>query len=137
MVTVQRPSPIDILAAEYGLTMGDNVLVKRTPETEALGLAGLSGQVYGHTTPSVTGVEVIGESRDDFAVNVFLTQRHAAIWFAPTLLQFVDHGAGTEISLEGVPKKWVRRATGEWDEIAVPSSETLIRRTLRKLGLLK
>ena len=137
MVRLERLSPIDVLSAKYGLTMADNVLVKRTPVTEALGLAGLSGHICGHTTPSVTGVEVVGESRDDFAVGVLLTQREATIWFAPTLLQFVDHAPGTEISLEGVPKKWVRRATGEWDEIAVPSPENPIRRVLRRLGLLK
>ena len=35
---------------------GDNVRIRVTPETEAAGVAGLRGQVYGETTPSVTEV---------------------------------------------------------------------------------
>jgi hypothetical protein len=36
----------------------DRVRIKRTEETERLGLAGREGQVFGHTTPSVTEVAV-------------------------------------------------------------------------------
>lgn len=121
-MNVRRPSPIDLLAAKYQLAFGDNVVVKRTDVTVPLGLAGLRGQVSGHTTPSITRVEVVGECADDFAVGVHLEQRDQAVWFAPTLLEFVDHGAGTEISLDGVPKKWVRTATGEWQEYPVSAS---------------
>ena len=35
--------------------------------TEGLGIAGQTGTVYGRTTPSVTGVEVIGKSSEDLA----------------------------------------------------------------------
>jgi hypothetical protein len=133
--SAQRPSRIDELAIKYRVGMGDNVLVKSTQVTEKLGLAGLRGQVYGHTTPSVTGVEVVGESPDDFAVNVNLEVRKQAIWFAPTLLDFVDHGAGTEIRIDGVPKKWVRTATGEWQEFPASSHSSLLDRALRWLRL--
>ena len=38
---------------------GDNVRIRSTPLTEELGFAGLSGSIYGETTPSVTSIEVI------------------------------------------------------------------------------
>ena len=98
------------------VSFGDNVRVIATPDTERLGLAGLSGQVYGHTTPSVTDVDVIGDLTDDFAINVHIEERDADFWFVPELLEFVDHAAGTEITLDGVPKKWTRSADGGWDE---------------------
>ena len=100
------------------ISFGDNVLVRGVPETIRLGLAGLSGQVYGETTPSVTGVAVVGGVQDDHAINVFLKERNEALWFAPDLLEFVDHAPGTEIMLTGVPKKWTRTERGEWIEEA-------------------
>lgn len=75
---------------------GDNVRVKRTPETIAKGLADLAGQVYGETTPSVTNVEVVGDLQDDHALNVFFEEKNEAIWFSPELLEFIDHGPGTD-----------------------------------------
>lgn len=42
------------------ISFGDNVRVRSTLETEALGMAGHVGQVYGETTPSVTGMAVVG-----------------------------------------------------------------------------
>ena len=98
------------------ITFGDNVRVLTTPETEHAGLAGLTAQVCGHTTPSITNVDVIGELNDDFALSVHFDERDESYWFVPELLEFVDHGAGTEITLEGVPKKWTRNPDGTWDE---------------------
>ena len=98
------------------ITFGDNVRLLSTPETEALGVAGQTGVVYGETTPSVTGVTVIGQLVGDYALNVNFEGRKDTLWFAPQLLEFVDHGAGTEISLDGVPKKFTRNASGEWVE---------------------
>lgn len=99
------------------ITFGDNVRVRPSPETEARGVAGLLGQVYGETTPSVTGVAVIGEVTRDHALNVHFEGRAESPWFAPELLEFVDHAAGAEIRLDGVPKKWVRTAAGACTEI--------------------
>lgn len=101
------------------ISFGDNVRVRDTPATVAAGLAGLSGSVSGHTTPSVTGVEVIGDLLADFAVNVHFTDRGESYWFAEQLLEFVDHAPGTEIQLAGVPKKWVRTESGQWQEIGL------------------
>ena len=95
---------------------GDNVRIRSSPETESKGLAGLIGQMYGQTTPSVTDVEVIGELTSDYAINVFFEDRNESFWFAPALLEFVNHAPGTEIRLDGVAKKWVRTEDGEWHE---------------------
>ena len=98
------------------ISFGDNVRVVSTPETDAAGVAGCIGQVYGETTPSVTGVPVVGASTQDHAINVHFEGRSDTLWFAPELLEFVDHAAGTEIRLDGLPKKWTRSASGEWIE---------------------
>jgi hypothetical protein len=74
------------------LSFGDNVSVRDTDLTRARGLAGLRGQVYGVTTPSATGVVVIGESTADIAFNVHFKALDQEFWFAPELLQFIDHG---------------------------------------------
>ena len=101
------------------ISFGDNVRVYRTPETEILGVAGSVGQVYGNTTPSVTGVSVVGDSSGDYALNVHLQGREDTIWFAPQLLELVDHAPGTEISIGEI--SLVRGADGNWVEA---SSET-------------
>lgn len=95
---------------------GDKVRIRHSPETESKGLAGLVGNVYGQSTPSVTGVEVIGELTSDYAINVFFKDRDESFWFAPALVEFVDHAPGMEVTLDGVPKKWVRTETGDWRE---------------------
>ena len=98
---------------------GDNVRIRATPLTEQLGYAGLAGSVYGETTPSVSSVDVIGDASDDYALNVMLEGRDEQLWFAPQLVQFVDHAAGTTIRIGD--REMVRRDDGEWDE--VPGSE--------------
>ena len=98
------------------ISFGDHVRVRVTPHSERAGVAGLVGQVYGETTPSVTSVEVIGDLSSDFAINVYFEERRTALWFAPDLLECVDHAPGTEVTLKGVAKRWVRSANGEWVE---------------------
>jgi len=99
------------------VSFGDNVRVRSTPVTVQLGVAGLVCNVFGETTPSVTGVDVIGEPEADYAINVFFEVRKKGFWFTPELLEFIDHAPGTEIRLDGVPKRWIRSETGEWKEI--------------------
>jgi len=111
------------------ISFGDNVRVRSTPETDGMELAGLTGEVRGETTPSAMGIEVIGEVKDDFAFNVFLEDRDEAYWFAPDLLEFVDHAVGTEMWIEGVSKKWVRTAAGDWEESQV-AQRGLVQRLL-------
>ncbi len=115
------------------ISFGDNVCVRETPATTAAGLAGLSGNVYGHTTPSVTGVEVIGDLTEDFAVNIHFEGRGESFWFAVELLEFVDHAPGTEIQLAGVPKKWVRTESGKWQEIELAEIRTGLLQWLLRL----
>jgi hypothetical protein len=98
------------------ISFGDNVRVLETPATQAVGVAGLAGQVYGWTTPSVTGVNVIGELKEDYAINVYFEERGEELWFASDQLELLDHAPGTEITLEGVDKKWLRNEAGEWEE---------------------
>ncbi|OAI51275.1 hypothetical protein AYO44_05080 [Planctomycetaceae bacterium SCGC AG-212-F19] len=94
------------------ISFGDNVRVASTALTVSLGLAGLTGQVYGETTPSVTGIEVIGGATANYAINVQLDGRDESLWFAPQLLEFVDHAPGTEIVIGN--KRLVRTPSGEW-----------------------
>ena len=49
----------------------------------------------GFTTPSVTGVEVVGPAGQELAYNIHFEAGHDA-WFASALVELVDHGAGTE-----------------------------------------
>ena len=98
------------------ISFGDNVRVVETPLTTGLGFAGRVGQVYGETTPSVTDVEVVGDASDDYAIAVQFDGKSDSIWFAPQLLEFVDHAAGTEIVIGS--KRLVRDSSGEWIEDA-------------------
>lgn len=99
---------------------GDAVRIRAAPETDAAGLAGLSGQVYGLTTPSVTGVEVIGKLKEDYAINVYFDGRAESYWFSADLVELIDHAPGTEIRIDGVSKSWVREPDGSWTEKAQP-----------------
>lgn len=103
------------------ISFGDNVRIRNTAATHVSGVAGLTGQVYGETTPSVTKVDVIGGISDDYAINVHFEERHESLWFAPDLLELVDHAAGTTITLKGIDKKWTRTESGDWQES--PSGE--------------
>jgi len=75
------------MANTPAITFGDNVRVRATPDTEARGVAGLVGQVYGETTPSVTGVSVIGHLTRDYAVNVHFEGKKETFWFVSELLE--------------------------------------------------
>lgn len=96
---------------------GDRVRIACTPETEAAGVGGRIGQVIGETTPSITSPDVIGELNEDFAICVDLADVEGGLWFAEHLLERVDHGAGTAVTLDGVQGKLVRTEDGEWKAI--------------------
>ena len=106
------------MADSTPISFGDRVRVRQTPATQAAGLAGLVGEVYGETMPSVTGVEVIGELKEDYAVNVHFEERGGQFWFHPDALEFVDHAPGTAFTLKGVDRTWRRTESGEWEEIS-------------------
>ncbi|HEX3466808.1 MAG TPA: hypothetical protein VHT05_01780 [Candidatus Elarobacter sp.] len=83
--------------------------------TAEKGLAGRIGAVHGWTTPSSTGVDVIGSAESDYALSVQFEGRDGSLWFSEDLLEFVDHGAGTTVTLDGADKKWVRTESGSWE----------------------
>ena len=97
------------------IAFGDKVRVRTTPHTEGLGVAGQTGIVYGVTKPSVTGVNVVGDSHDDEAICVRIESRNQEFWFAPALLEFVDHQAGTTMGIGN--RRFIRAEDGEWREV--------------------
>ena len=103
-----------VLRKKMEIAFGDNVRILSSPETEKIGLSGKTGQVYGETTPSSTSVTVIGELIDDYAINVSVDDAGGEYWFSPNLLEFINHGEGTEITIgnRGV----VRNADGSWED---------------------
>jgi hypothetical protein len=105
---------------------GDRVRVKQTPETSAAEVANMEGDVHGFTTPSVTGVSVIGGAPDDHAINVYFQALSSDRWFRPDLLEFLHHNAGTEVVVGNV--KAVRQSDGSWVETRAPSTMTLLDR---------
>jgi len=96
------------------ITFGDRVRIRLTETTETLGIAGQMGIVNGRTTPSVTGIEVIGSSSKDLAIAVTLEAQTKQLWFAEEILEFVDHGPGTTVEIAG--RKLIRDEHGEWRE---------------------
>ncbi len=97
-------------------SFGNKVKIKNTPETVSKGLADKTGQVYGHTTPTVTGVEVIGKTDKDFALNIHFDDLNESFWFDEGLIQQLDNGEGTEMTLDGIDKKWTKYSSGNWSE---------------------
>ncbi len=94
----------------------DRVRIKTTPETERLGLARAEGCVHGETTPSITRVLVIGVADEDVALAVHIEGRAEDVWIAPQLLEFIDHGEGATVTIDGVNTRSIRNADGSWRE---------------------
>lgn len=85
-------------------TFGNKVRIKNSPETEEKGLAGMTGEIYGQTTPSMMDLEIIGNPREDYAVNVYFDDTKESFWFDPDLIEHLDDGQGTVMTLDGVDK---------------------------------
>ena len=103
---------------EGPIRFGDRVQVRDTATARERGLVGIAGVVFGETTPSVTGVEVIGTPRRDFALNVELDDGAGNFWFAADMVEFVDHAPGTEIQVGDV--RLVRQPDGQWSDASPP-----------------
>lgn len=93
--------------------MFDNVIVRDTPITAAEGIAGLSGQVYGVTTPSSTGIEFLGDQSSDCAISVHIEGLRRELWVSPDLVDIVDHAPGTTVRVGSGPEL-MRSADGKW-----------------------
>lgn len=102
------------------IAFGDNVRILPSAATDGAGITGLAGSIYGETVPSASGVSVLGELADDYAVNVFVEELNKDFWLDPSLVEFIDYGAGAEITIQGSPVKIVRQADGSWAEIESP-----------------
>jgi hypothetical protein len=96
------------------ICFGDKVRIRSATATDAIGVAGQTGIVYGHTAPSVTGVEVIGDAPDDYAIAVMIEGQEESLWFAETLLELVDHQPGTTVEIAG--RRLIRDERGEWHD---------------------
>jgi hypothetical protein len=97
-------------------SFGDRVRIRRTAVTDSAGIAGLEGQIYGETVPSLSRMHVLGPCPDDFALNVHIEERRSDYWLAPEHVEYMDHAAGLETQIAG--KRFVRRADGGWDQPA-------------------
>ena len=80
-------------------SFGNKVKVKDSPETREKGLAGKTGDVHGQTTHSMMDVEVIGTPKTDFAINVYFDDLKSSYWFDEELLETMDYGQGSVITL--------------------------------------
>lgn len=96
------------------ISFGDKFRIRSEKATESKAVAGKTGIVHGQTTPSVTGVEVIGFATEDYAIAVMVEGHYEALWFAESLLEFVDHQPGTTIDVAG--RRLIRDERGEWHE---------------------
>ncbi len=95
------------------VSFGDNVRIIEATSTVASGHAGQRGSCFGWTTPSITGVEVIGGCEDDYALNIgFEAEEVPDAWFDPCLVEFVDHHVGGRISIGD--NAFIRAEDGSW-----------------------
>jgi hypothetical protein len=62
----------------------------------------------------MTHVEVIGELLSDYAIAVHFEHLNESLWFAPELLECIDHGVGLVITVGA--HKLVRQIDGSWLE---------------------
>jgi hypothetical protein len=101
-------------SAKYGIQQFDNVRVVATPETESRGFAGRTASCYGFTTPSSTGegLDAIGGTDADLAFNLHFEAPEEEAWFAPDLVEFVDHAPDLTIGI--ADKTFIRNADGDW-----------------------
>lgn len=87
----------------------------KAPETLAAGCADQVGKCYGFTTPSITGVAVVGSGAEDKALSVTFDDG-TSVWIAPSLVVVIDVGAGQTATVGD--RRLVRLPTGEWVDAA-------------------
>ena len=98
-------------------SFGDHVRIASSDETERSGFAGRSGHIFGESMPSSSCVgPVIGDRGEDVALSVFFEDTEEQEWFAPHLVEFLDHGGGQTMTLEGGPS-FKRDSAGTWQEV--------------------
>ena len=106
---------------EHGPQFGDRVLILKTEETASAGYAGREGFCHGFTTPSITGVNVIGYRGDDLAFNVsFDEEALDDIWFAPDCIAVIDRSPGLTAKVGDT--EFVRDADGTSQKVTAQAS---------------
>jgi hypothetical protein len=98
------------------ISFGDHVRIADDQVTRGGGYANLDGTCWGFTTPSVTGVDVIGGRAVDLAFNIHFDDGPEDAWFASHLVSLVDHAPGTTVTIGEA--RLIRDADGEWYESA-------------------
>jgi hypothetical protein len=93
-------------------TFGNTVKIKSSPETEKSDTAEKIGEIYGETTPSVTGVDVIGNLKRDYAVNVYFKDTKTSLWFDEDLLEVINSGEDSIMTLGD--KSFIKTKSGDW-----------------------
>ena len=99
------------------MQMFDSARIRSTPATVEAGYAGAEGTVFGITTVSVTGVEVVGEPEEDVAVNVDFGESLPSAWFQPSLVEVTGVPAST---LTIGRARLEREDGGEWQVVKEP-----------------
>lgn len=99
-----------VIANAPQFPIGHRVRVIKVPQTESSGIAGRIGSLAGFTTPSQTGVEIIGEADHDTAFNVRFQNPDGNAWLPPEYLEFINRTSALEIDIYG--KRWSWRADG-------------------------
>jgi hypothetical protein len=98
-------------------TFGDRVRIRDAEETRVGGYSGQTGTVFGESIPSTSGVTpVIGDRGEDRALSVTVDETRKSAWFAPHLIEFVDHGGVETMSVDGGPS-FTRDPDGTWHEV--------------------
>jgi hypothetical protein len=93
---------------------GDRVRICDTEAMQERGFASRVGTVFGESIPSSSGVgPVIGDRGDDLAFSIVFDDTDEEEWFAPHLVEFVDHGGVQTVNLDGGPS-YTRDANGTW-----------------------
>ncbi|HET9028560.1 MAG TPA: hypothetical protein VFN49_00150, partial [Candidatus Aquilonibacter sp.] len=96
--------------ANSAIGFGDVVRIKEAPETIAIGLANAQGTCFGQSVPSSSGVDMIGTSENDFALNVSVEGK-GEYWLADQLVEKVRHEPAT---IEVGGRKFITDHDGKW-----------------------
>jgi RNase P/RNase MRP subunit p29 len=99
-----------VIANAPQFPIGHRVRVIKVPQTESSGIAGRIGNLAGFTTPSRTGIEILGVAEHDIAFNVTFQNPDDSAWLAPEYLEFIGRTSALEIDIYG--KRWSWRAEG-------------------------
>lgn len=115
-------------------SFGNKVRIKESLETKEKKLSGKIGVVYGQTTPSLMEYEIIGRSKEDFAINVYFDDLKTSFWFDPNLLETIDDGQGAVITIDSFNNKWTKGQNGQWieEEITPTTNHSTVQTTDKK-----